>query len=842
MEKICIEAKEEVLLTEDLREKLKSVKEKLELDIIKKTHYEDALKKSVDYFNGDEFSAKVFIDKYALRDEDGFLIEDTPEAMFDRLSFEIAKVEKNKFKKPLSFEEIKSYIGGFKRLIPQGSPMFGIGNKEQYVSTSNCFVINSPEDSYGGILKTDEEIVQISKRRGGVGLDISKLRPNGSKTTNAARTSTGIISFLERYSNSIREVGQNGRRGALLVSLSVHHPDIVSFITSKQDLTKITGANISVRLSDEFLKAVEEKKEYEQRWPVDSKTPTISKMVSAEEVWNKIIELAWKTAEPGLLFWDTILKESPANCYKSFGFNDLTTNPCGEIVLCADDSCRLLCLNVYSYVKNPFTKEAYFDYEYFKSDVKIAQRIQDDIIDLEIEALQRIINKIKKDPEIDEIKEREIQLWKRILEKAKKGRRTGTGITALGDALAAIGLKYGSKESIEEIDKIYKILKLGCYESSVEMAKELGCFGIWNKDLEKDNPFLNRIKDEDEKLYKDMQKYGRRNISCLTTPPAGSISTLTQTTSGIEPCFQISYKRRKKINENDEGIKVDFIDKNGDKWQEFDIYHPKVKVWSEVTGEKDISKSPWYGCCAEEINWENRVKIQATANKHVDHSISSTINLPEDVSIKEVSKIYTAAWKEGVKGITVYRKGCRTGVLVDNTKEEGKTIKKTVAPKRPPILPCDIYHATSKGEQYFVLVGIMGEDPYEVFAGKNGNISKIIKKGMIKKLKRGKYSLIEENGDVLQEDISHHIDEDQEAITRLISSSLRHGCDVSFIVHQLEKVKGDLLSFAKALSRCLKKYVPDNSKIHGEVCKECGADLIRVEGCVQCKSCGWSRC
>lgn len=804
--------------------------------------YNDALIKSKEYFGGEELPAKVFLDKYALRDDDNNIIEETPDKLFHRLSVEIARIEKNKFKDPFSYDEIKSYIEGFKRIIPQGSPMYGIGNKDQYVSTSNCFVIDSPEDSYGGILKTDEEIVQISKRRGGVGLDISKLRPRGSKTTNAARTSTGIISFLERYSNSIREVGQNGRRGALLVSLSVHHPDILAFITAKEDLKKITGANISVRLSDEFLKAVEENKDYEQRWPVDSKNPIYSRPVKAKEVWDEIIRCAWSTAEPGLLFWDTIIRESPADCYSDLGFKSLTTNPCGEIVLCANDSCRLLSLNLYFYVKNPFTKDAYFDYNLFKSDVKIAQRFQDDIVDLEIEAINRIISKVKNDPEKEDIKFREVALWEKILEKGINGRRTGTGITGLGDTIAALNIKYGSEDSIAEIEKIYRTLKLGCYESSVEMAKELGAFPIWNNDFEKNNPFLLRIKEEDPDLYKNMQKYGRRNISCLTTPPAGSISILTQTTSGIEPCFKISYKRRKKINENDNDTRVDFIDGNGDKWQEFEIYHPKVKEWMNITGEKDIKKSPWYGCCAEDIDWINRVKIQAVANKNVDHSISSTVNLPEDVTVEEVAKIYETAWKEGVKGITVYRKNCRAGVLVDSTKEEKNLIKKNHAPKRPPILKCDIYPITSRGESYFVIVGVLGEDPYEVFAGKGWEPKKSLKKGNIKKLKRGKYSLLEENGEVILDSISDKISDDQEAITRLISSNLRHGCDVSFVVHQLEKVKGDLLSFAKALSRILKKYIPEDTKIYGESCKECGSELTRREGCVSCASCGWSRC
>lgn len=804
--------------------------------------YNDALNKSKEYFGGEELPAKVFLDKYALRDNNKNLLEDSPEMMFSRIAKEIYRIEKNKYKIPYTYEEIFSFIKDFKRIIPQGSPMYGIGNPYQFVSLSNCFVVQAPSDSYGGILLTDQEIAQISKRRGGVGTDISHLRPSGSPTTNAARTSTGAMTFLRRYSRTIREVGQQGRRGALLISMSIHHPEIVEFARIKRNLTEVTGANISIRLTDEFLNAVQNDSEYEQRFPVDSKNPQISIKVRARDVWKQIIENAHAMAEPGLLFWDTILRESPADCYYEQGFNTISTNPCGEITLCANDSCRLLLLNLLTYVINPFTKNAYFDFEKFKEDVKIAQRIQDDIIDLEKEALLKIVEKIKRDPEDDRIKRVEIELWEETIKKCELGRRTGTGITALGDTLAAIGIKYGSNRSIEITEEIYKTLKMGCYESSVNMAKELGPFPIWDYEKEKNNPFLLRIKDENPNLYEDMKKYGRRNISLLTTAPAGSVSILTQTTSGIEPCFQISYKRRKKINQNDENIRVDFIDQTGDKWQEFDVYHPTVKKWMEASGKSDIQESPWFGCCAEDINWQNRVKLQAAANRHVDHSISSTINLPEDVSVEEVAKIYETAWQAGCKGITVYRKNCRSGVMVDNTSEEKKLIQKTNAPKRPPVLSCDVYYPVLKGEKYFVIVGLLGSEPYEVFAGKNKDVKTSIKKGLIKKQKRGKYSLLEENGEVAIDSISDSISDVEEATTRMISFGLRHGGDVSFVVHQLEKTKGDLLSFAKVLSRVLKKYIPDDTKIHGESCKECGADLVRKEGCIICQSCGWSRC
>jgi ribonucleoside-diphosphate reductase alpha chain len=808
--------------------------------------YSDALEQSIKYFGGEELPASVFIDKYALRDSNNNLLESTPEQMFNRIAFEIHRIEKNKFKNPLSKEEILEYIKDFKRIVLQGSPMYGIGNPYQYTTVSNCYVVESPLDSYSSICKSDEEIVQISKRRGGTGLDLSNLRPNGSSTTNAARTSTGVIPFAERYSNSIREVGQSGRRGALLLSLSVHHPEVVEFAKCKKELNKVTGANISIRLTDEFLNAVKNNTTYEQRFPVVFKAgeKRTSKMVDARGVWSKIIENAWATAEPGLLFWDRIISESPADCYSGMGFMTISTNPCSELPLCSYDSCRLLVLNLFTYVKNPFTKDAYFDFDFFNNDAQIAQRFMDDIIDIELEKIDLIIKKIQNDPEPKDVKKNELELWKKIKIKCEQGRRTGTGVTALGDALAALDIKYGSEKSIDIVDKIYCSLKLSCYKSSVEIAKELGPFPIWNSELEKNNPFLLRIKDEDPQLYADMNKYGRRNIALLTSAPAGSISTLTQTTSGIEPCYQISYKRRKKINPGDEGTRVDYIDKTGDSWQEFQILHPKVKEWIKISGESDVMKSPWQNCCAEDLDWHKRVILQATATKHIDHAIASTINLPEDVSVKDVAKIYESAWKEGVKGITVYRKNCRSGVLIDNTSEEKKLlIQKTTAPKRPIILPADIYHAVSKGEEYFALVGIIGtEDPYEIFAGKNGDIKKSIKKGMIKKIARGKYSLLAENGEIIQEDISKYINEDQEAITRLISSSLRHGCDVSFIVHQLEKVKGDLMSFSKIIARILKKYIPDNTRVHGEICKECGGQLIRQQGCCTCSSCSWSKC
>jgi ribonucleoside-diphosphate reductase alpha chain len=588
-------------------------------------NYDEAFQASKEYFNGDELAAKVFLDKYALRNTDGELEEKTPFDMHARIAKELARVEAKKYKNPMTFEEIFSYLDRFEKIVPQGSVMFGCGNYYQYSTLSNCYVITPPSDSYAGIMKADEELVQISKRRGGVGVDISNIRPAKSRTNNAARSSTGIEPFMCRFSNSIREVGQGGRRGALMVTISVHHPEIIDFARSKLDTTRVTGANISIRLTDEFLEAVQNDTDYEQRWPVESDSPKISRMVNAREVWKEIIHLAWLTAEPGLLFWDNIIRESPSDCYTDYNFATKGVNPCSELILSPNDSCRLLAINLFAYVTNPFIPEAYFDYEKFYEDSKIAQRFMDDIVDLELESIQRIIDKIKNDPEPEDVKNRELELWINILKACEDGRRTGTGITALGDVIAGLGLKYGTDESIETSIKIYKTLKLACYRSSVDMAKELGSFPVWDFDLEKDNPFLLRIKEEDEQLYEDMKIYGRRNIAILTTAPTGSVSIETQTSSGIEPVFMVAYTRRKKINPSEAGARIDFTDSNGDNWQEFEVYHPKVKTWMEITGETDWKKSPYFGATAEEIDWKQRVRLQAEVNRHVDHAISSCL-------------------------------------------------------------------------------------------------------------------------------------------------------------------------------------------------------------------------
>jgi ribonucleoside-diphosphate reductase alpha chain len=823
----------------------------------KEAIYGEALSLSQTYFNGDDLAASTFLNKYALRDNDQNLLEKRPQDMHRRIAKEFARIEKQKFKRPYSEGEIYDALQYFRRIVPQGSPMYGIGNPYQFISLSNCYVVEPPVDSYGGICKTDQQLVQISKRRGGNGTDLSLLRPRKAPTHNAARTSTGIGPFMERFSNSIREVGQEGRRGALMLTLSVHHPEVETFATIKNDDKKVTGANISIRLTDEFLNAVLKDEEYEQRWPCTQadadklKVPfrKVSRMVKARDVWDTIIKSAHMRAEPGLLFWDNIIRESIPDCYAHLGFETVSTNPCSEIPLSILDSCRLLLLNCYGYVRNAFRSDAYFDWQLFYSDTQMAQRLMDDLVDLELECIDRILSKISSDPEADDTKRVEVDLWQGIRKACIEGRRTGTGITALGDTMAALGIKYGSDASIDFTDRVYKTLKFGAFRASVDMAKELGPFPIWDHELEKDNPFLNRIREETvalsqdelgghlisgQALWNDMKKYGRRNIALLTTAPAGTVSIMTQTTSGIEPLFMIGYTRRRKIIGTEQNARVDFVDHLGDKWTEFTVYHPKVTEWMEVTGETDVTKSPWYGCCAEDLDWKQRVILQAKANAHVDHAISSTINLPEDVSIEKVKEIYETAWQYGCKGITVYRKNCRTGVLVEKKeekKDEGDRIVKNHAPKRPKSLPCDVHHIRVKGNEYFVLVGLFGnsKDPYEVFAGLNGHISKGVKSGVVEKLSRGVYYASFEDGTEMKS-VAEYIEDSEEALTRSISTSLRHGIDISYIVHQLEKTKGDLQSFSKAMARALKKYIPDGSVVSGESCPDCKqASIVRGE-------------
>lgn len=818
--------------------------------------YEEAYGESLKYFNNVDLPAKIFVDKYALRDNDGNLLEKTPTDMHRRLSKEFARIESKKFNKPYTEDEIFGWFDKFKCIIPQGSPLSGIGNDRQYVSLSNCTVAEAPLDSYSSILDTDQQLVNLSKRRCGVGISLDNLRPTDSPTKNSARTSTGVKTWMERYSNSTREVGQNSRRGALMLTLNVHHPDIERFITAKNDNTSVTGANISTKLTDEFMFAVNKDEDYEQRFPVNTDCPTISKMVSAKKIWDMIIHNAWERAEPGILMWDNILKESPADCYALLGFETICTNPCSEIPLSALDSCRLMALNLFCCVKNPFKKNASFDWKLLSKFAGRLQRLMDDLVDLELECIDRIINKIKADPEPEDAKRSELELWMKLRRNCQNGRRTGSGITALGDTMAALGIKYGSDESIEFTQEVYKHLKLGAYQSSVDMAEEIGAFPIWDAKLEKTNPFLLRIKDEDPALYNKMQKVGRRNIALLTTAPTGTISQLAcmtvdskeyfGTTSGVEPNYTWKpYKRRKKGNPGDTNFRADFVDQSGDSWMEFRVYPAGVSAWMAVNDIEDLidatdDNCPYLGASAEEINWEKRVELQAVAQKHIDHAISSTINLPSDVKEEEVARIYMKAWELGLKGVTIYRDGCRTGVLVKYEPKVAK-IPKTDCPKRPKKMPCEIHHTTIKGQSYLVVVGLLDGEPYEVFASENGTIDKKFKEGYVTKQKRGHYQLI--SGDhVVVNSLTVNYNEYEEAMTRMVSTSLRHGANISFVVHQLEKSHGDIQSFNKAIARILKKYIPDGTKVSGESCEQCGADLQRKEGCVSCPSCGWSKC
>jgi len=819
--------------------------------------YDEAFLESQKYFNGDELAASVFVSKYALRDEAGNILENSPTQMHRRLAKEFARIEK-KYPNPLTEDEIFAYFDRFKWIIPQGSPMSAIGNPYQIQSCSNCFVIPSPEDSYGGILKADQEQAQIMKRRGGVGMDIGEIRPKGLETKNAARTTDGIGVFMERFSNTCREVAQNGRRGALMLTISSHYPEIKTFINIKRDRKKVTGANISIRLTDEFMNAVKNETDVELRWPVKSKTPKISSMVDAQSIWKDVIDAAWESAEPGILFWDTAERYTPSDIYKDFGYASISTNPCGEIILSAYDSCRLMCVNLLSFVSDPFTSKADFNYDSFEKTCFIAQRLMDDMIDIEIEQIDKILAKIESDPESEDSKYTEKNLWNKIREACVNGRRTGLGITALGDALAALGIRYGTKESVVVTEKIYKTLAIGSYRSSCMMAKERGTFPVFNANLEKGHPFLQRIWDAAPDVYELYLKYGRRNIANTTTAPTGSVSTLTQTTSGIEPAYMIFYKRRKKINPGDtSNPRVDYVDELGDKWQEFPVFHHHFKTWMDTNGHvfdegmtKEIQKaedisffkqSPYYKATSNDVDWVVSVDIQAAAQKWICHAISKTCNVPNDCPKEVVAQVYMRAWEQGCKGFTVYRDGCREGVLISNAAKKKDTIQKTNAPKRPKALECDIHHTKSRGEDFFVIVGLYEGHPYEVFAGKNGCITHA-KKGKLIKHKRGHYVLEAEDGTKV-ENLCDLLTDEQAVITRLLSLSMRHGSDIAYIVDQLEKSPGDMTNFGKAMARVLKKYVADGTKVTGHACESCGsADIVRQEGCLTCKNCGNSKC
>lgn len=829
--------------------------------------YSQVYEASIEYFSGDEFAAKVFVDKYALQTPQGEYLELTPSDMHRRLAKEFARIE-SKYPNPVSEEIIYSLLDHFRFIVPQGSPMSAIGNPYQLQSLSNCFVVQGVHsdklDSYGGIMLADQEIAQIMKRRGGVGLDISGIRPKDVITNNAAKTTDGIGVFMERYSNTCREVAQNGRRGALMITISINHPEIETFIKIKRDTKKVTGANISIRFNDEFMKAVKADEEYILRWPVEA-TPQearVTKKVRAKEIWDQVIDSAWASAEPGLLFWDTVKKNTPSDLYAEFGHNSICTNPCGEIVLPAYDACRLLVLNLSSYVKNSFTKEAAFDFKKFNQHAQVAQRLMDDIIDLEIECVDRILEKIQNDPEPEYAKRTELELWMKIKKMNVSGRRTGLGITALGDTLAMLGIKYGSKESIQMTRKIYRALAVGAHTSSCVMAQERGAFPIFNHDLEKKHEYLGSIFEDCPPAVRKMWKTtGRRNISLTTTAPTGSVSSQTQTTSGIEPVYSLSYTRRKKHNPSDKNARVDFVDALGDQWQEFTVYHHGVQKWMDVTGETNIEKSPYFGATSNDIDWVASVDLQAAAQESIDHSISKTCNLPENVSREVVSQVYMRAWEKGCKGFTVYRDKCRDGVLIQKDTAKPKNdsrpgeIEISMAPKRPVELPCDIRKAKIQGEQWTIFVGLFNGKPYEIFGGLSKYVDIPNRYKMGKIAKNGKvddittYNLVLGEGDdqMLIKDIANVFENANfGAFTRTISLALRHGTPVQYVVEQLQKDKhSDITSFSKVIARVLKNYIMDGTKSTAErKCPSCNKEnsFAYQEKCLTCTNCGWSKC
>lgn len=836
---------------------------------IKKYTHEEVLKASTEYFGGDSLAASVWMNKYALKNSKGELFELTPDDMHRRIAREIARIEK-KYPNPLDEEKVFALLKDFKFIVPQGSPMAGIGNDFQVSSLSNCFVIgnDSNTDSYGGILKVDQEQVQLMKRRGGVGHDLSHIRPAGSPVQNSALTSTGIVPFMERYSNSTREVAQDGRRGALMLSVSVKHPDSEGFIDAKMEKGKVTGANVSVKITDEFMDAVINDKAFHQKFPIDSDSPVYQKKINARNLWNKIIHNAWASAEPGVLFWDTVSRESIPDCYSDYGFKTVSTNPCGEIPLCPYDSCRLLAINLFNYVENPFTDRAAFNSELFSEHARFAQRIMDDIIDLEIEKVDRIIEKIDKDPEEVEIKRTEKNLWMNIRNKALQGRRTGIGITAEGDMLAALGLRYGSDDAIEFSTEVHKLLALEVYAGSVDLAKERGPFEIFDFEREKENPFINRIKQAAPDLYKKMEKYGRRNIAMLTIAPTGSVSICTQTTSGIEPVFNVAYTRRRKVNPNDKNTKVSFVDEVGDSWEEYTVFHHKFVDWLKINGynvdevadmnEEDLRKvireSPYYNASANDIDWLKKVEMQGAIQKWVDHSISVTVNVPKETREELISKIYETAWKSGCKGMTIYRDGSRSGVLVNETKKEEKVLfKETDAPPRPQKLEADIVRFQNNHEKWVAVVGLMDNRPYEIFTGNAEGffLPNWVKKGWAIKVKtengtRYDFQFMDKDGyRITMEGLSRQFNKEFWNYAKLISGILRHGMPLPFVVELISKLTLDeehINTWKAGVVRALKRYIPDGTKQKGEKCPKCENDLIFQEGCLNCEHCGYSKC
>jgi ribonucleoside-diphosphate reductase alpha chain len=853
-------SKEETTVMNEIKEK-------------KKTYsYEEALAASIIYFKGDEMAAKVWVSKYALKDSYGNIFERSPEDMHWRLAKEIGRVEK-KYTNPMSEENIFDLLKEFKYIVPQGGPMTGIGNPFQIASLSNCFVIGSKgdADSYGGIMKIDEEQVQLMKRRGGVGHDLSHIRPKGSPVLNSALTSTGVVPFMERYSNSTREVAQDGRRGALMLSISSKHPDAEKFIDAKMEAGKITGANVSVKIDDDFMRSVLDGKPYVQQYPVNSANPSYRKEANASDIWKKIIHNAWKSAEPGVLFWDTVIRESVPDSYADLGFQTVSTNPCGEIPLCPYDSCRLLALNLYSYVENPFTSEAKFNFDLFKKHVHAAQRIMDDIIDLELEKIDAIQTKIDRDPEDEEIKAVERNLWSKIRQKAIQGRRTGIGITAEGDMLAALNLRYGSDIATDFAVEVQKTLAIEAYRSSVFLARDRGPFPIFDAQREKKNPFINRIKDEDEELYNDMVKYGRRNIALLTIAPTGTTSLMTQTTSGIEPVFMPYYKRRRKVNPNDQNVQITFTDEVGDSWEEYNVFHHKFLTWLEINGYTEdqvktlsenevnalVEKSPYHKATSNDVDWLSKVKMQGMIQKWVDHSISVTVNLPNDVSEDMVAKVYQTAWESGCKGCTVYRDGSRDGVLISSSKKKDNESDEAAPEKRPEVLECEVIRFKNNHENWIAFVGHYNNKPYEIFTGLSEDdvlpIPKAVNKGRIIKIKdengsRYDFQYVDKYGYTNTiGGLSHMFNKEFWNYAKLISGVLRNGMPITDVVNLISSLRLDnetINTWNAGVERALRKYIPDGTKAKtGKKCTECGSDsLVYQEGCLICKSCGNSKC
>ena len=836
--------------------------------------YEEAYAATKDYFKGDELAARVWTSKYALKDSFGNIYELTPDDMHHRLASELARIEQ-KYANPMSEDEIFQLLKGFKYIVPQGSPMAGIGNHYQLGSLSNCFVIglDGNPDSYGGIIKIDEEQVQLMKRRGGVGHDLSHIRPKGSPVKNSALTSTGLVPFMERYSNSTREVAQDGRRGALMLTVSIKHPDSEAFIDAKMTEGRVTGANVSVRIDDEFMKAAINGDKYTQQYPTESNDPKYKKEIEASALWHKIVHNAWKSAEPGVLFWDTIIRESLPDCYADLGFKTISTNPCGEIPLCPYDSCRLIAINLYSYVNNPFTDKASFDYDLFKKHVAYAQRLMDDIIDLEMEKIDKIINKIESDPETMEVKETELHLWEKIKNKTLKGRRTGVGTTAEGDMLAAMGFTYGSNEAIDFSESVHKALAIAAYGSSVVMAKERGAFEIYDAERERNNPFVNRLKEADPGLYEEMVKYGRRNIACLTIAPTGTTSLMTQTTSGIEPVFLPVYKRRRKVNPNDPDARVDYTDETGDSFEEYIVYHHKFITWMKSVGieAKDsysqaeiddiVARSPYYKATSNDIDWLSKVRMQGRIQKWVDHSISVTINLPNDVSEELVNELYVEAWKVGCKGCTVYRDGSRSGVLLSTKKEEKKghyIADEEHILKRPIELEADVVRFQNNKEKWIAFIGLINNRPYEIFTGladddegifcpKSVTKGKIIKAVDEQGNKRYDFQFINKRGyKTTIEGLSEKFNPEFWNYAKLISGVLRYGMPIDQVlklIGSLELDNQSINTWKMGVERALKKYLPNGYKVNGQKCPKCGQEtLIYQEGCLICTSCGTSKC